>query len=509
MSGGNYQRSVFRQLEETIQRLDRMEKQHEADTWRLEQEHARESEAVKASLNEKIEGLQAKVTEQAKRIEHLEQENQLLRDDNDRLKSILNQDSNNSSQPPSSDQKGKRANQYNNREKSGKRKGGQQGHEGKTLTKKAVEEGIAQGLYELRVVEHGVPLASNAAPVIKLVVDLRIVPCVTEHQFYPGKDGRLDIPAELQSDVSYGKTIRGMAVYLYSVGVVANERIRDFLRGISGGTLQPSGGTVYRWNRDFARRIGCDLKHIREELLSEQVLHTDATCVTVNGTQTYIRSLSAQDSVLYTHTEKKSLDSLKAMPVLPVFAGTLVHDHESALYHFGTSHGECNVHLLRYLTKNTQDTGHTWSQEMQDFLRGILHERKQRILGSTTFSRAETGSYEAAYDSLIDKGHAQNEDFKPRWAAREERSLLRRLVKHKREHLLFLHDFRVPFDNNQSERDLRKCKSRQKMAGGFRCNAGAQMYCDILSFIETCKRRAILPFKAILMALDDQRVLSP
>ena len=128
MSGGNYQRSVFRQLEETIQRLDRIEKQHEEDTWRFGQEHAREVEAVKASLNEKIEGLQAKVTEQAKRIEHLEQENQLLRDDNDRLKSILNKDSNNSSQPPSSDQKGKRANQYNNREKSGKRKGGQQGH---------------------------------------------------------------------------------------------------------------------------------------------------------------------------------------------------------------------------------------------------------------------------------------------------------------------------------------------------------------------------------------------
>ena len=140
-------------------------------------------------------------------------------------------------------------------------------------------------------------------PAIKYVVDLRIVPCVTEHRFYPGKEGHTEIPSELQSDVTYGKTIQGMAVYLYSAGVVANERVRDFLRGISGGTLQPSGGTVYKWNRDFARRIGFDLKHIREELLSEQVLHTDATCVTVNGTQTYIRSLSAQDSVLYIHME--------------------------------------------------------------------------------------------------------------------------------------------------------------------------------------------------------------
>ena len=34
-------------------------------------------------------------------------------------------------------------------------------------------------------------------------------------------------------------------------------------------------------------------------------------------------------------------------------------------------------------------------------------------------------------------------------------------------HLLFLHDFRVPFDDNMSERDLRKVKNRQKMAGGL------------------------------------------
>lgn len=36
---------------------------------------------------------------------------------------------------------------------------------------------------------------------------------------------------------------------------------------------------------------------------------------------------------------------------------TLVHDHETALYHFGTAHVECNVHILRYLTKNSEYTG--------------------------------------------------------------------------------------------------------------------------------------------------------
>ncbi len=56
-------------------------------------------------------------------------------------------------------------------------------------------------------------------------------------------------------------------------------------------------------------------------------------------------------------------------------------------------------------------------------------------------------------------------------------------------HLLFLHDFEVPFDDNMSERDLRKAKNRQKMAGGFRKESGQEMYCNILTVIETLKRR--------------------
>lgn len=56
-------------------------------------------------------------------------------------------------------------------------------------------------------------------------------------------------------------------------------------------------------------------------------------------------------------------------------------------------------------------------------------------------------------------------------------------------HLLFLHNFEVPFDDNMSERDLRKAKNRQKMAGGFRKERGHEMYCNILTVIETLKRR--------------------
>ena len=60
---------------------------------------------------------------------------------------------------------------------------------------------------------------------------------------------------------------------------------------------------------------------------------------------------------------------------------------------------------------------------------------------------------------------------------------------YKENHLLFLHNFDVPFDDNMSERDLRKAKNRQKMTGGFRKHSGLDMYCKILTIIETARRK--------------------
>lgn len=113
------------------------------------------------------------------------------------------------------------------------------------------------------------------------------------------------------------------------------------------------------------------------------------------------------------------------------------------------------------------------------------------------FETAVLSCYEKKYDDLIALGRAENKKTRHRFARVEEKKLLNRREKYKQNHLLFMHDFRVPFDDNMSERDLRKAKNRQKMAGGFRKASGHEMYCRILTIIETLKRRKMGIFENI------------
>lgn len=105
------------------------------------------------------------------------------------------------------------------------------------------------------------------------------------------------------------------------------------------------------------------------------------------------------------------------------------------------------------------------------------------------FPAESLSDYEKKYEELIELGREQNRRTKHLYAKKEETKLLNRMEKYSHNHLLFLHDFLVPFDDNISERDLRKAKNRQKMAGGFRKETGHKMYCSILTIIETLKRR--------------------
>lgn len=471
MAGINAERDMWKHLTEVMDRLEKVERD-------AKEQHRRDSERIK-ELEEKV--------------EDLEKRNAVLQNEIDRLKHKDDSDSHNSSVPPSTDQKPvkKAPNEYSGRKKTGKQSGGQKGHPGRTLRLQQCMKKLEGAGIEPEIEEIGDVTKPYKE---RLVLDIALMPRVILKRFHEQEDGKYRIPEEYNSEVVYGADIKALTALLYGQGVQSAERIVELIKAISGDIIELSQGTLFSWLNALHQNAASEMSKIEAKLLDLPQVNTDATTVSLDGKQAYIRNFSGRQWVFYTPMERKNIKSLAEIPFLCKFVGILMHDHETALYHFGTDHAECNVHLIRYLTANTEYTGHSWSSKMISLLCEANRYRKRMMeAGKTEIPMRTLERLEARFDELLAfaKHERKQHPTRFRWAAQEETSLLNRLKKYKQNHLLFLHDFRVPFDNNMSERDLRKCKNRQKMAGGFRTAHGLDIFCSLLSVAETCKRQAI------------------
>ena len=167
-----YNRDIFKQLEETMKRLDKVE-----------------STLNNVKIEHKVE-----VGKLNDKIDYLEKENTLLKNDNERLRRIINNDSTNSSLPPSTDKKPtKAANEYNHRTKSKNKQGGQKGHKGTTLTKESVQEKIKNGEFDVIIKEIG---TRSDKYVTRYVIDLQTKPIATEVRIYVDENGKFNVPKE-------------------------------------------------------------------------------------------------------------------------------------------------------------------------------------------------------------------------------------------------------------------------------------------------------------------------
>ncbi len=87
------------------------------------------------------------------------------------------------------------------------------------------------------------------------------------------------------------------------------------------------------------------------------------------------------------------------------------------------------------------------------------------------------------------------------------RNLVERLARLKKETLRYLHDFRVPFDNNLAERDIRMMRVQQKISGAFRSDTGALPFCQIRSYISTMRKQGISVIGALVHSLEQEPTL--
>jgi hypothetical protein len=184
-------------------------------------------------------------------------------------------------------------------------------------------------------------------------------------------------------------------------------------------------------------------------------------------------------------------------------------------WRYEVPHALCGAHLLRELEEITQEPGQGWAAGMAELLVDAkLACDRARAAGFQRVDDDARARLHTRYARLLADGQAANPSppVNGRRPGRPRRSpaarLLARLDTHREEVLRSLDDTRVPFDNNQAERDLRMVKLQQKISGCWRTPAGAEAFLALRGYLSTARKHSMNPL-AVLGQLFEGRPWLP
>ena len=426
------------------------------------------------SLTSTVDSLNATINTQTQLIVQL---NQTIQE----LKEQLNKNSKNSSKPPSSDGYKKPA-PKSLRKPSGKKVGGQDGHQGTHLAViTAPDEIVIHMPSACKGCRHYQMCKGTACIAEKRhVIDAVVTVNVTEHQVLElpicmlhGDTRRGEFPADVKAAVQYGENLQSLAVALNTVGAVSIKRTHEILSGVFNIPIET--GT----------RVDKKLWWV----------HDASNCE-------------------YTYLDispKRGNAGMEQCGVLPEFKGIAMHDCWASYWNYpDIQHAVCCAHLLRELTGIDENhPEQKWASAFIDLLLEMKKVKDKSVeKGKDFLSYYHYHKFDKKYDELI--GQARKENPLPETTEKKRGrkkkgkilALVERLANYKASVCLFIHNFNVPFDNNQAERDLRMIKVKTKVSGCFRTEEGARDYLKIMSYVGTAHKQGYNAYEAIKNAIS-------
>jgi transposase/BMFP domain-containing protein YqiC len=440
----------------------------------------------------------------------LREENHALKGRVAELEAQVRSSSRNSSKPPSSDGLGKPA-PKSLRKPSGRRPGGQAGHEGTTLRQVAHPD---------VVVRHEPPQCGGCgadlagAPVVGTtwaqVFDIPPMKVhVVEHQIISRQcqcgtttGGRA--PAGVNAPVQYGPRAQAVMVYLFMGQFLSRERTAHALSDLFGAPVSPA--TVAAATTRAADDLTPFLAQISTQIAAAAVAHFDETGLRCEGRLAWMHSASTElYSLLHAHPNRGKT-AMDDMGVLPTFTGTAVHDAFAPYDRYtGATHSLCNSHLLRELAAvadHHEQTDRTpgpdqwcWATQVTDALLTVLAAVDQ---AKQSGSDAIEADLLATQTELIRHGALIGANTTPaNKVEQKHRALARRILNRTDDYLRFATDLSVSFTNNAAEQQIRMVKIRQKISGCMRTMKGAKEFAAIRSYTATAAKHGITMFDAL------------
>ena len=405
--------------------------------------------------------------------------------------------SRNSSVPPSKDENRPLKNQ-SLRNKSDKKVGGQNGHEGTTL--KMVENPD-------KTILHTPNFCKNCGDTLELepsefvsrrqIIDIPpIKPAYTEHQIFKkvcrcGFCNVAEFPAEVSSNISYGVNIQATIAYLHTRQYLPFERMSEFFENFCN--LPISQGTICNLLDKFAQKAQPAYDLIANKIENEKVVGSDETGIKINGGKGWFWTWQNGFITYIAFSKNRGFASIEANFIKGFQKAVLVHDCWSSHFKTGCkTHQLCSSHLLRELNFFEERYQSKWATDFKTLIHKALEAKKNLT--------------HQDYDKPIKIRNEIILNLKLLLQTpipKQQKDLCafhKRMTKYEDYIFAFLFYPYVPPDNNGSERAIRNVKVKQKISGQFKTERGAHIYAVIRSVTDTCIKNGqniLFAFKTI------------
>ena len=343
---------------------------------------------------------------------------------------------------------------------------------------------------------------------------------VTEHRCeikkcpHCGNINKAAFPDSIKYPVQYGPRLLASALYFRNYQLIPYNRISDLFDDVYGIRISPA--TIKKAENECFNNLEHFEEAVMKQLLASHSVHCDETGMRVLGTRWWLHVVSTNRLTLYFPHPKRGSEAMDARGFLPEYTGTVVHDGWGSYNKYECEHALCNAHLKRELTGIEENFEQQWAKEINGLLSEVKKYTDECKEMEIPIDPEKVREFEEIYDAIIQEGIEENpppdntEDQakkRGKTAQTKAKNLLDRFIKYKKEILRFLNDLRVPFDNNQAERDIRMMKLQQKISGTFRSIQGAVAFCRIRGYISTIRKNDLNAMDAILAALNQAPLL--
>lgn len=413
----------------------------------------------------------------------------------------IKKDSHNSHNPPSTDKSPPKRNK-SLRKKTGRKPGGQKGHEGYTLEMQNTPDEI-QELKSSYCSNCGADLSDLEHELISKRQEVILPPVYPKYKEYRqygclcgcGHHQKAAYPQGINAPIQFGSSIVSKVSYFNVFQYIPFARLKLLFKDIFN--LSISEGSIKNLLDKGASKGEPVYQAILKEIKTSKYVGSDETGAKVDGEKWWIWVWQNIQNTFLKASDSRGFDTVEQLFPEGLPHATIGSDRWAAQLKIESKNKQlCFPHLQRDLVYLIELEKSEWATQFKELLGDTLNLRAIAKERNKAFDKQEPPAQqiEQKLNQLLAVIIAK--DQTPKTA-----TFQKSMIKYRNYLFPCLYDLEVPPDNNASERAVRNIKVKQKISGQFK--SGQDTFCVLRSIIDTLRKREldVLFFLEQIMAI--------